>query len=193
MISRNLETGDSYGVNHNGRGKILIQLTSNQYEEHVRNVFTPKEAREFIDEIETDLKIIEGPDAPSWPSLKVRVIEAEQKLKELQARMDYAMGFGLIIGVAKSSDCPEGKLAHTASEGSELDRLYGGIADFIDAENKLQKINELARDLGGSVGADIRDLSFQDWEACECGYPDSTECKKNQDINGVHLRKMGGE
>ena len=56
--------------------------------------------------------------------------------KELQDRVDYAMAFGLIIGVAKSSDCPEGKLAHTASEGSELDRLYGGIADLIVAEKE---------------------------------------------------------
>ena len=34
---------------------------------------------------------------------------------------------------------------------------------------------------------------FKDWEECECGYPDSGECKKNQDINGVHLRKMESE
>lgn len=34
---------------------------------------------------------------------------------------------------------------------------------------------------------------FNDWVKCECGYYDKDACKENQDINGVHLRKMGGE
>jgi len=30
-------------------------------------------------------------------------------------------------------------------------------------------------------------------QQCECGHPDRNECQRNQEINGVHLKKMQGE
>jgi hypothetical protein len=71
---------------------------------------------------------------------------------EVLDKLRLAEEFGMVFGILKSSDCPEGKMAFDVRRGSELWRLELEVADNVEARiavddflDHLRRIKELKR------------------------------------------------
>lgn len=66
--------------------------------------------------------------------------EARAEVERLKAWQDYAKGHGLHIALNKTSDCPEGRLAHTYCEGSTLARMFDEWSDAIGWKETVSRL-----------------------------------------------------
>lgn len=109
--------------------------------------------REILPHVEDRKKMWKAIDElPCWNKL-----EAERD--SLREKVQYAEEFGLVLGIAKSSDCPEGRLGcGMPKEGSELWRLERGIADLIDAQAEVERLKEEVKTVNANWDADREEL-----------------------------------
>ncbi len=61
MIHHNLESGDDFSAGKSvTEGKILIQIGSDSMRSQTRGVFTVKEAKRFVEEVQKVIMIVSG-------------------------------------------------------------------------------------------------------------------------------------
>jgi hypothetical protein len=93
----------------------------------------------------SDPIVIPG-DAVEW---------ALKRIKENKEKVKFAEEFGMIFGVMKSSDCPEGRMAFDVKEGSDLWKLEQELTKRIEIEVELEKLKK-KRQAGKEEGVQHR-------------------------------------
>lgn len=66
-------------------------------------------------------------------------------ITDLEAKVKLAEDFGMVFGILKSSDCPEGKMALDVKEGSDLWRLELEVAENIESRIAVEDLLNLVR------------------------------------------------
>ncbi len=99
------------------------------------------------------------------------------EIKQLRAKLDYAKGLGLHIGICKTSDQPDGFLAHDFTEGTDLRRMFDEWSDGIGMKEQLEKVTA-ERDTYQREAYNLRKDLCEIAAAFNVGVPDSEEAKK---------------
>lgn len=72
-----------------------------------------------------------------------RIIEAaERRAADAEAKVEYARRVGLHVAIGTSTDCPEGRLQHDFTKGTELGRVFDEWSDSIGHEARLKKTKD---------------------------------------------------
>lgn len=86
-----------------------------------------------------------GTPAPHWQERQSKaaqlIADSEARaVAPLKSKVDYAEGLGLRIGLCKTSDKPDGFLAHCFTEGTELHRMFDEWTESIGIKELLEKV-----------------------------------------------------